>query len=250
MAAYTQIDCPSCGARIPAEDMHLASMAARCRECHAFVDLRALTQSAVQLPVDPATGRVDWGDPRLAPLPVPQPARITIERHGADLRISRRWFTFKHVFMAFFCVMWNGMLGFFFVTALASGAELSALFLFPLLHVAVGIGLAYATVAGFVNSTVLAVERGHLTVRHGPLPWMGNRDLSTSQIKQLFCEQKITNSRNGRSVTYSVKAMTRNDTAVKLVSGLHAHDEALYVEQEIEKHLGIADQRVTSEMHR
>ena len=56
---------------------------------------------------------------------------------------------------------------------------------FPIAHVAVGVGLTYYTVAGFVNSTVLRVSEGQLAVRQGPFPWPGNRTLHTSDLDQL-----------------------------------------------------------------
>jgi hypothetical protein len=237
MATHAHIDCPSCGARIAAEDMNLSAMAARCRSCHAFVDLRAASAGASTSPAQtPAE-----------PLPVPRPAQIQVVERGLDVTLTRRWFSWVYVFLALFCTVWNGFLLVWYTTAAAGDAPLFFL-LFPLLHVAVGVGLAYFTLAGFVNRTVLTVERGEVSVRHGPLPWPGNVDVSAGSLEQLFCTEKVIRSRNGTTVRYNVEAVLRDGRQLTLLKALDAQEEALFIEQTLERHLGIPDRRVRSEM--
>jgi hypothetical protein len=50
--------------------------------------------------------------------------------------------------------------------------------------------------AGFFNKTVIDVGQSMLLVRHGPIPWPGNRRLSTADVTQLYCEEKTSRRRN------------------------------------------------------
>jgi hypothetical protein len=183
------------------------------------------------------------------PIPVPLPAGIHVEERGRDLVIVRRWFSWVYIFLLFFCLMWNGMLISFYGILFAAGSP-PMLLLFPSLHVMAGAFITYFTLAGFVNRTTFTIEADHLTVRHGPLPWRGNVDVSTASLTQLFCTEQVSRSRNGTTVRYGVDAVLKDGRHLKLASGLDAREQALYIEQSIEKHLGIQDRRVRSEMAR
>lgn len=248
MSAYTHVDCPSCGATLRAGDMNLQAMAGKCHLCNALVDLRSAMSHA---PGAVGTaGANDLAYPEAEtrePIPVPLPAGVQVEERGRDLVIVRRWFSWVYVFLAFFCVVWNGFLVVWYGMAFASGAPL-IFKLFPLLHVAAGVFITYMTVAGFLNRTTFRIERDHLTVRHGPLPWRGNLDVSTVALEQLFCTEQVSRGRNGTTIRYSVEAVLRDGRHLKLATGLDAREQALYIEQAMEKHLGIPNRRVRSEM--
>lgn len=246
MTGYTHVACPSCGTALHADDMNLQSMAGKCRMCNALVDLRTAMSGAEP---QPYAGTQSFAPAEARePIPVPLPAGVHVEAQGRDLVIVRRWFSWVYIFLLFFCVVWNGMLAFFYSIMFAAGGGLSLLMLFPLLHVAAGVFITYLTIAGFVNRTTFRVERGHLSVRHGPLPWRGNLDVPTESLEQLFCTEQVSRGRNGTTIRYSVEAVLKDGKHLKLATALDAREQALYIEQAIEKHLGIADRRVRSEM--
>ncbi len=238
MPAYTDVACPSCGTTLRDENMSLQTLSGRCPTCDALVDLRGAV---------PALGNAQAAGPE--PIPVPLPANVHVEPRGRDLVIVRRWFSWVYIFLAFFCVIWNGFLAFFYGIIISAGAGFPIL-LFPALHVAVGLFLTYMTLAGFVNRTTFTVERDHLTVRHGPLPWRGNVDVPTTSLLQLFCTEQVSRSRNGTTTRYSVEGVLRDGSHLKLATALDTREQALFIEQTLEKHLGIQDRRVRSEMAR
>lgn len=238
MPAFAHIDCPACGATLRAEDMNVHAMAANCPACHAFVDLRAHAEASRGEPDDART-----------PLPVPMPAGVRVERRGSDLKIVRRWFSWRYVMLLFFSVVWNVFLVFWYGMAFVMDAPL-VFKLFPLLHVAAGVFMGYVTLAGFLNRTVFRIEREHLAVRHGPVPWRGSLDLSALDLEQLFCTQKLNRGRNGTTVRYGVEASLKDGRHLVIASGLEVREQALFIEQAIEQHLGIQDRRVRSEIAR
>lgn len=239
MAAHDDATCPSCGSALRAVDISRETMSARCPACHTLVDLRAAAPAA-------AGTQTGIGEAREM-LPVPLPAGIRVEARGRDLTIVRRWFSWVYLLLLFFCVMWWGFLAVWYGLALTADAPL-VFKLFPLLHVAAGVCLAYTTVAGFLNRTTFRIERDHLTVRHGPVPWRGNLDVSTLQLEQLFCTEKVTHGRNSTTTRYGVEAILKDGGHLKVVSSLDAREQALFIEQTIEAHLGIQNRRVRSEM--
>ena len=165
-------------------------------------------------------------------------------------RITRRWFSCVFIFLAFFCVFWDGFLVFWYSIAFGAGAPLIAK-LFPILHLALGIGLTYFTLAGFVNRTTIEVASDELTIQHGPLPWFGNHRLPVDQLEQLYSRQVVNQGKNGRiSYSYKVNAVTREGKKITLLSGLTESDQALFVEQQLEQHLGIKDRPVPGELPR
>jgi hypothetical protein len=120
---------------------------------------------------------------------------------------------------------------------------------FPLIHVAVGLTISYYVIAGWVNRTRVLVGSGRLTVRHSPLPWSGNTEIDASSLKQLYTQERVTHSRRGPSYsTFEVRAVTQNGRNTKLVGGLETSEQALSIEQEVEKRLGITDVPVAGEM--
>jgi hypothetical protein len=250
MPTSSTVQCPSCGFQVQAADMNLETMSARCRVCQSIIGLRGF-MAAPDASRDSLAGAEMQPDGTLAaaaPLPVPMPERLSISAEGGRLQIERRWMTWTAIFLVFFCVMWFGFLGFWYLMAFTTGSR--AMMLFPLLHVALGLFIAYTTVAMFLNRTLITAADGRLTVRHGPLPWMGNRDVPTAGLEQLYCEQHVSRSRNGTTVTYSVRARGMDGKLVKLVTGLPERDQALFIEQEIERHLHIADRPVAGGIRR
>lgn len=120
--------------------------------------------------------------------------------------------------------------------------------MFPLLHVAAGVGLTYFTICGFVNSTRVMANYESLRVRHGPLPWFGNRDVPRLDIDQLFTKEKVVQGKNGPSRSYELHARLRSGRDVKLVTGLSEAEQARFMEQELERFLGIRDEAVSGEL--
>lgn len=228
---------------IRAEDMNLGTGLARCRFCNAVFRL-----PAELFPAGVPGERGAEADGRTTNRRmVPRPGAVTVSRQDGMLVMDRRWFGAQYVFMAFFSVFWIGFLVFWYSVALRSEAPL-AMVLFPLLHVAAGLAMTYGTVAGFVNHTWITVGGGQLTVRHGPLPWWGNRSIPTEQLGQLYCDEVIHRNRNSTTRSFRLLAVLKDGTRAVLAKGLHEADAARFMEWQTEEFLGIEDRPVVGEL--
>ncbi|MEX0867604.1 MAG: hypothetical protein WD030_09615 [Pirellulales bacterium] len=229
-----QLNCRNCGAPISPQNFveHLAM--ARCGHC----------DSVFSVASHAAFGR--HGQPLERPQ-VELPHGMQVSEQGGELEIRRRWFTWGILFLAFFACFWNGFLIVWHTLAIVQGAWFMSLF--GVIHTAVGVGLAYSVLTGFLNSTVVRVGRGSIEVKHGPLPWRGNKTILSHDIEQLYCREKISQGKNGASYRYAVLVVQQGRREV-LLKGLENVEQALYIEQEIERFLKINDTPVVGEIPR
>lgn len=243
-----KIDCQECGTRILAEDLDLPSKMAKCRQCNAVFSF------AHNVPSAPVAQRERLRAPRPDGLLVHETALAPSEpgyrdapRRGDAVTVTRRWFAAHHVFLAFFCIAWDGFLVFWYANLGNTPGPFSIIAaVFPIAHVAVGIGLTYSTLAGFLNKTTFVLDEQTLTVRHGPLPWKGNHTLARTDIKQLYCEESVSRNNNGVNRSYYLSAVLVDGQQVRL--GSMPMNHAKYIEDLLEEHLGLADMHVPGEV--
>lgn len=188
-------------------------------------------------------------------IPIPEGIQM-LDRDGV-LSLTRRWFNIGHIITLFFSLIWNSFLVFWYSMLpslfIEDGGFQSAVlifYLFPLIHVGVGVGLFYYSLCGLLNKTEIRIMRDKLVVRHFPLPWLGNREIPSNEIKQLYTQEKINQSKNGRTITYEVNAILKSNRKLKFVSGLAQKDEGIFIEKTIEDRLYIRDEKVAGEVEK
>ncbi len=230
-----ELRCKSCGALLKPENLVERLAMARCDHCGAVFGIEGLPS--------PHTGEM----PRQR-VAVPMPKGIEVNQFGGSLEITRRWFGFIFIFLVFFCIFWDGFMIVWHAIALSNRAWFMSVF--GLIHTAVGVGLTYFTIAGFVNRTVIRAGQGIIEIRHGPLPWPGNKTLASHDVKQLYCKEKVHRGKNGVHCTYTIHAMMTNDRGETVVRGLTDSEQALYIEQRLEQFLGMKDKSVPGELPR
>jgi hypothetical protein len=180
-------------------------------------------------------------EPALTPLP----ANLEILNDRDSLIIRRKWFSPLAFFLVFFVIFWNGFMVVWMGMAIKN--EIWIMAAFGSIHAAIGIGLAYFCVASFVNKTDISIDPNHLKVRSYPLPWGRQKKISVHTIKQLYTKRKVTQGKNGTSVSFSVFVITNDNREQKLLSGLSDDTQAKFIEREIESILGIENVSVAGE---
>ncbi len=229
-----QLICKQCHATIPAGDVNLDRAIAKCARCDAVFSFAH--QLAPTPPTAPARNRE-----------VPMPRRISVLDLGDRLTITRRWRSLAVLPLLLFCAVWDGFLIVWYSIASNTNGP-AMMFLFPLIHVAVGIAMTYFALALLLNTTTIQVTPDSLVIRHGPLPWPGARSLDPAALTQLYCRQKTRHGENGRvHHTYSLVADTLDGKTVKLLTGLDQPEQAIFLEHRLEHWLGIEDNPVPGE---
>lgn len=231
MQPAVSLKCPNCASPLKTEDWDQERGLAKCSYCRSLVSM-------------PSPGRTILFRPRPQ---MPMPKGTTVAETGGGVVITRRWFSIVVFFLVPFCIVWDGFLITWY--ALSGSAPLFAK-LFPILHVAVGVGLTYLTLAMIINRTWIKADNGVVSILHGPLPWTGNLVIPCSEIDQLFCREIIRHGKNGPSVSYELWAALRDGMTRKLLSTMLTEEQAIFIEQRLEKALGITDRAMPGELHR
>ena len=83
--------------------------------------------------------------------------------------------------------------------------------------------------------------RGERT-RRSSLPWTWQET-----EEKLFVVRKVKRTKNGSTTTYELQAVTTMHSALVLLKGLDSLGQGLWLEQEIERRLGIRNEPVAGE---
>lgn len=242
-----QIPCPNCGQTIQSQDMNLDNMVAKCRSCHALLNL----PSRIVASAAPITSK------SAAPLRPKhsKPPRFEVEEDESahTFRIAYRWLNAGFIFLCFFTLSWlifTAVMWTFAILILFKIEHPASKF-FPLIlciPTFIGIFLVYMAAAGLVNRTEIMVSPDGLRVNNGPLPWYGNIQYDVLDIAQFYCVEQIQHSRHHVHYRYHLNALTKDGKKLPVLRHLNEKDHALFIEQELERFLAIEDQPVKGEV--
>jgi hypothetical protein len=166
------------------------------------------------------------------------PAHLELLTSADGLVIRRRWLSARVAGLILVAVFWNAFLIFWYTVAFRSGRPVTTgIFWFPLLHVAVGLGLIYGIVASFKNVTDITVSSTQVRVASGPVPVPGNREVPVDSITAIRLRE-IVGSKGSRSyrVVYVDRAMRQ-----KTLLALPSRDQAEYITATVRATLGLPE---------
>ena len=228
-----ELECRNCGGKLSPDDISEKLNVVRCQHCQSIYTLTSKTA-----PSPPAA--------ELHEKPtVEMPRGFTVMQGERELEVTYRWFSPVHLFLLFFAVAWNAFLVGWHTMAFET--ESFFMSLISVVHTGVGVGLAYLVVCGFVNRTIILVRNGTLSVRHTPLPWPGNTELEASSLKQLYAKEQVLQGKNGEHHRYTLFAIDESGTRRRVLKKLTSVEQAVFLEQQIERFLQIQDRVVPGE---
>jgi hypothetical protein len=161
------------------------------------------------------------------------PAGITVST-GEGVVIRRSWLRRKHWFLLVLVTAAAAYVAYLWATL-----DVNAWLVVGSLFVA---SWNYSLAAMFVNSTVVSADEQGVRVKHGPLPsvFARNAKLPASQIEQLYATKY--------GGVFAVEAKLRSGETKRLVAPLVSAEQALFVEQRLERALGLVDVAVQGEL--
>lgn len=224
---YTQIDCPSCSESICAKDINIHDKIAKCDCCDAVFSIQGMIKHLA----------VNTG-PKHAVL---RPEGIETFSYGEELELS---------IAQTFNVLDIISIGFFFFSFLTTTSYLKGkvtnimvpiiLFLIPICY------YIFRYARRTKPTTYITVNNLSLTVENKPRTLSRTKVFDVDEIDQIYVQKSedmgyynvfvLCNSNNGQ-------------THEKLLTGIKSFSKARYLEQEIEKHLGIEDRNIPEEKH-
>jgi len=239
------VTCAYCHAAIPAGAVDRQREIANCAACGRLNDvrgqlLRALAHAAS---AQPQPEQEDAALPRARPpVQLPPGMSMSFDEGGlfglgaaqSPITIRRRWLRGKHWIFLLVCMA--ASVG---VALLWQNQGLSGWSVVATLFV---LSWDYNVTTMFVNSTVIRADRAGVDVKHGPIPSLFGRNqrLARDQVTQLFAANF--------GAFFTVKVQLSDGKELDLVRPLVSAEQALFVEQQLEKALGITDFAVQGEL--
>lgn len=174
-----------------------------------------------------------------------KPKELQIHEEQDNLNITYSWFDAGAIPLFIFSLFWCGFLAVWYTIGIIGGGPL-IMFLFPLFHVAVGVGTMYGALTKLFNKTIIDIYFGQMTIVHKPIPWIkGNTQLNQDDIKQFYVKEKIGN-KGSRSYDLRAKLKTGADISVLSIKATDSH-LVLQLEERLEQFMDITDQPVPGE---
>ena len=162
-----------------------------------------------------------------------RPKTLTAEQGPSrELYLRKSWITRGLLMMLMFCVIWDAFLVFWYFIAFTQKDTPLMMFLFPIIHVVVGVCITYYVIAGFLNKTHLFTDSHSILVKHKPIPWIGNKEIDASGITSLSVYtdrgSQWSNKRHYSTPDKFRIVANRNGEQVGIISGLD-RSEVRYV---------------------
>ncbi len=165
------------------------------------------------------------------------PEGLDVIPAGDGVTVRRVWLTWKIIPLALFAVFWDSFLFFWYSSALKSPNAPLMTILFPLGHVAVGVGITYYAFASLFNKTDIGISSSGVTVMTGPVPWLGNRRVQADDITAVLVrERSFDRSRRYYNLMYADQSRKER----KLVTGLAESEQAEFIAQVVRHTLHLA----------
>ncbi len=194
-----QLQCPRCGQAVPGDDLDLSRGVGVCRPCGEIVPFPATSPGGAfaVTPFSPTTGRVY------------RPASYALVERTTGDAAAPLWEgslppnRLAAVPMLFFCLVWDTFMAVWYAIAISSRVGVMAVF--GVLHLGAGIFLTHKAIVTLLNTRRLAIGRGMVSWRSGPVPDRGNVSLPLERV--VGFSPRVT---QGKTTTFSV-AMNLDD---------------------------------------
>ncbi|MBL1241725.1 MAG: hypothetical protein COB13_007730 [OCS116 cluster bacterium] len=174
------------------------------------------------------------------------PRHVSIDFYDDYMHIKKRWRGISTIFLTIFSLIWLYGVTLFTIDIFSHEPEA--------MNMLIGLFLAvmswfifYSTLSNWVNSTDVFVSKNVVEIKFGPVFWPGNKRFELDDVKQFYVKTRITSSAKSRQVSYQLRFIEKNDNDMVLIEGSAIKEYLLFVEQEIEKHLGIKDVKISEE---
>lgn len=235
MSDVIKLNCPACAAPLEVPDRRVQFY---CQFCGTAV-------------IVPRPAQVDAPNEVFDQGPVVIPEKLVVHDYGNELTISWRWFSPAGLMLIPFCIAWNGFLVGWYSMGFSMMGQMGAMsiimLLFPIVHVAVGLGLLYGCAVNLCNSTTVRVRSGKLTLSHGPIYAGKTQELSVDEIDQLYVKEELNINKTPNPgqglMNHTLCARTKSGREIKLLSRNNDADIARALEYLVEQHLGIKNEK-------
>ncbi len=229
---YRNLKCPNCNKQILSKNIHLDKNLAKCKDCDVLIELQEENNSVLHQ--------------RKEEIFV-IPRGIEVLKMMTELNIDIKWRHSTNFFMMFFVIFWNMIILPFAIYAILAG---EIIFLLGLsIHLLVGIGLIFWALAALFNTTYIVVDEKLISVQHRPFKlFYKEYNLDVNEIDQLYVKRYVNGRTNGNpNYAFALMINMKNKEEFQLLKGINKAPQAIFIEQQIEKFIGVKDKPMAGE---
>jgi len=232
----SQVHCSNCEVLVPAGDINIKTMTGKCVACDHIFDISSPLTHNNSPPPRPKNISIESGP--ADDLSVATKNINPYFDYGDSLHLKFRWFTPAIFMLIFFCIAWDSFLVFWYWAAFTQPNTPLMMIIFPIGHLAAGVGLTYGTIASLLNTTHVFISQHVVTIKHGPVPWWANKEINVKDIRKLMIEKSNTTYQNNRTLsTFKIMADVNGEEKQLLTRLEHAH--ARYIAYQLAKQIKV-----------
>ncbi len=219
---FKKIECPSCSNTIPAKDMNINDKIAKCNECDSVFSFQEEITALVALP--PAKQEVI------------RPEGIDIFHYNDELDITMTQpQNVVEVLLAIFFPIFAFLFSAIFYKE-------SGNMLFAVLPWTICLLLFYRLFNASKHKVYFSIDDQYMTIKWRPKKFNKDQQFNIEDIDQIYVRSTPTH----HSVYMIVNGL-EGQKHLKLIPNMQSLSKARYLEQEIERQIGIVDRRIPEE---
>ena len=218
------LNCPNCGASVPAENINIQDTLAVCSTCDRVFDFGS-----------------KFTPKKRKPRKIKPPETVELIEQDERYEIQYRWYTPLAWGIVPVAIFWNLFMLFWHGSTVFGGWLIGTLFAIP--HTLIGLWLIYKVLTAFINRTRIVMTPYDLAVMYGPIPSPGSRLIDRRSIEGLYIKEDSTETINNRKTPiYGLYMETKGDKDRAVVKGVRDYTLALFIKQEIDAYFLVDDE--------
>lgn len=221
---FKKIGCPSCEADVPADNININDKIAKCSNCHVVFPFEAeishLTQSQPKIKQEVLR---------------PEGIDMFYYKDELDITIKQPLLVTEGMIAGFVPVF-----AFMFIAIYFSKGTIPLAF--PLVTSLISIAAWINLFARRNHKIHIAMDDRHLSIIRRPKKFIKDQHYRINDIDQVYIKGPT-----GMTSLYMIVNGNKGQKHVKLISNIDSISKARFIEQEVERHLGIPDRSIPEE---
>lgn len=227
-----KVNCPACAAAVPSKNINIQSHAAKCDSCDSIFSIKEQVASLT------AEKHVQEE--------VKQPAGVTIDHYDdqLDISVEQPWSVLEIVFISFLpllVMMFSAIVVNNVVPTIMSRILMASFWVASL------IGYVSYFFIRKRHKIYIHLDDEHLSIERRPRKLIRDRRYALSEIDQLYIKNVVTVHGTKGIGLFMIVNGVDGQKHEQLIPSLKNRSQAKFIEQEIERKLGIVDRRVPDE---
>lgn len=227
-----KVDCPSCAETIPGEHLNIQTNIAKCNSCDIIF--------SISEQVEKLSHQNDISQELLRP----EGVELTHFQDELDISVASPWTNLEVILVSFFPLLVIIITSIFIERFAATTVSVTAVISFWVVSIISYIAYFFIRKK---HKTYIHIDDQDLSIEWRPKKFNRDKKYAIEDIDQVYIKS-ITSSSGTRGVgIFMLVNDVRGQRKVELIKSVNSRTKAKYIEQEIERYLGIKDRRVPDE---